>query len=289
MALRETHQFGGHIQAVRRVRHSNTARPDVQRNYLYRIPSASSRHPSRLWAYTLRIDGPRKLEAEIPTSLVLWWLTSRDSIFTDAPPAPGRVWTLALYSHQRLRQEAHSNVPGLHWLPENGKGCRFVNADDEGGGKNGDNERMDLDGSETIKEVFLKRIRLQVNHWLALGTLSRTFGSPLGLGVASKVPSVSLIAVQYPSRPRSMEPWQTTVTNLLKNNPNTRYGAQDVIGFITSYLRPPYKPNQHPVFTRWRPAFHKQDIKFGATVRRWHRLWNTPIMFQLDKWEATSA
>jgi hypothetical protein len=63
-----------------------------------------------------------------------------------------------------------------------------------------------------------------------------------------------------------MEPWQTTVTNMLKNNPNTRYGAQDVIDFITSYLRPPYKPNQHPVFTRWRPAFHKQDIKFGATV-----------------------
>jgi hypothetical protein len=63
-----------------------------------------------------------------------------------------------------------------------------------------------------------------------------------------------------------MEPWQTTVENLLGKNTNSSYCADDVIKFITSHLRPPYNSNQHPVFTRWRPVFHKQDIKFTATI-----------------------
>jgi hypothetical protein len=63
-----------------------------------------------------------------------------------------------------------------------------------------------------------------------------------------------------------MESWRTTVTNLLSKAPNRSYRANDVITFILSHLRPPYKRDQHPIFTKWRPAIHEHPIKFEATI-----------------------
>jgi hypothetical protein len=90
--------------------------------------------------------------------------------------------------------------------------CKDPNVDDPGD----TDDEVDLDGSETIDLVFLKWIRLQVNHWLALGIISRSFGAPSDPRVEgpSKVPSVSLLAVRY-RKSCPVEPWRTTLKNLI--------------------------------------------------------------------------
>ena len=118
---------------------------------------------------------------------------------------------------------------------------------------------MALDGSEALDIVFLKWIRLQVSHWLALGTLSRTVGFPSNQGELV----LSLLAVDYPALPREVEPWRDTVKNLISRNlnPARSYNASDVINFIDAYIKRPIKDDQHPIFKKWHDGY-----TFTATI-----------------------
>jgi hypothetical protein len=137
------------------------------------------------------------------------------------------------------------------------KGCNDPDAGEPG---LGNDPGMVLDGSESLDIVFLKWIRLQVNHWLALGTLSRTVGFPSDGDVKL---GFSLLTVNYPDSPRPMEPWRDTVKNLISRNLNSTrsYGASDVIEFIDVYIKRPIQPGQHPVFNKW-----KKGYKFDAKI-----------------------
>jgi hypothetical protein len=57
-------------------------------------------------------------------------------------------------------------------------------------------EGIDVEGDETLDQMFLKWVRLQASYWLDLSLLSRTFGSS---GLAQAVPEVFLIAVKHPN------------------------------------------------------------------------------------------
>ena len=144
-------------------------------------------------------------------------------------------------------------------------GFRNPNVDDPGCADYGG---IPLDGSETLDQVFLNWIRLQVTHFLALGTLTRMFGSPVDSNAKapSKVPKVSLLAVWYPS-PRAVEPWRTTVTNLLCQASCNTYSAQDVIEVITSCIAAPPHNSNHPVFATFKSADDLgQPIEFTSTM-----------------------
>jgi hypothetical protein len=145
-------------------------------------------------------------------------------------------------------------------------GHRNPNVDDPGCADYGG---IPLDGPETLDQVFLNWIYLQVIHLLALGTLTRRFGSPVDSNAKapSEVPKVSLLTVQYPS-PRAVEPWRTTVTNLLSQTPCKTYSAQDVIDVIVSCTAaPPHESNQHPVFATFKSADDLgQLVKFTSTM-----------------------
>ena len=119
---------------------------------------------------------------------------------------------------------------------------------------------MDLDGSESSDIVFLKWIRLQVNHWLALGTLSRTVGFPSDQDAKL---TISLLAVNFPNSPRPMESWRDTVKNLisLNLNPACSYSASDVEEFIAARIARPPQPDQHRVFKKWHKGY-----TFTATI-----------------------
>jgi hypothetical protein len=118
----------------------------------------------------------------------------------------------------------------------------------------GNDPEMDLDGSESLDIVFLKWIRLQVNHWLALGTLSRTVGFPSAQDAKL---ALSLLAVNLPDLARPMEPWQNTVENLISQNlnPTRSYSASDVVEVIAAHIARPPQPGQHPVFKKWNKGY----------------------------------
>jgi hypothetical protein len=65
-----------------------------------------------------------------------------------------------------------------------------------------------------------------------------------------------------------MEPWRTTVTNLLSQAPCKAYSAQDVIDVIVSCTAaPPHMSNQHPVFATFKSADNLgQPVKFTDTM-----------------------
>jgi len=65
-----------------------------------------------------------------------------------------------------------------------------------------------------------------------------------------------------------MEPWRTTVTNLLSQATCNTYSAQDVIDVIVSYTSaPPPKSNQHPIFATFKSANDlSQPVKFTGTM-----------------------
>jgi hypothetical protein len=123
--------------------------------------------------------------------------------------------------------------------------------------------------SETLDQVYLNWIHLQVSHWQALGTLTRVFASPVNPKAKdiSEVPKVSLLAVRYPTT-RSVEPWKTTVTDLLSQAPSATYSAEDVIDVIVSSTAASMqKTNQHSVFTTFKSADDMgQPIKFTGTI-----------------------
>jgi hypothetical protein len=141
------------------------------------------------------------------------------------------------------------------------EGCRDPTPDDPG---LSNDLNLGLNGSEELDEVFLEWIRLQVIHWLSLGAISRSFGSPSYSGVEL---GVTLLAVKYPDRPRPVEPWKTTVHNLVSRFSRS-YSAEDVIQCIISSVPSPCKPNQHPVFKKWAGtvAGGAKSVKFDSTV-----------------------
>jgi len=104
---------------------------------------------------------------------------------------------------------------------------------------------------------------------LALGALTRTFGSSADSNVKapSKVPKVSLLTMWHSSQ-RTMEPWRTTVTNLLSQALCNTYRAQDVINVIVNYTAAPLsKSSQHPIFTTFKSANDlSQPVKFTGTM-----------------------
>jgi hypothetical protein len=150
-------------------------------------------------------------------------------------------------------------------------------------------------------------IRLQVSHWLGVGTISRAFGSPEAAAFA--VPSICLIAVRHPNGPREVEPWKDTVRDLYRDNstqtckaeeavdvitsiadqPETLYSAEEVVDVIISIADQPETPGQHHVFKKWneivkgkkttaKPAIHCEaaltslakyscDLQFGYNLR----------------------
>jgi hypothetical protein len=144
-------------------------------------------------------------------------------------------------------------------------GFRNPNVDDPGCADYGG---IPLDGSETLDQVFLNWICLQVTHLLALGTLTRMFSSPADSNAKapSEVPKISLLAVRYPS-PRAVEPWRTTLTNLLSQATCNTYSAQDVIDVIVSCAAAPPHQSNHPIFATFKSAEDLgQPIKFTSTM-----------------------
>jgi len=155
--------------------------------------------------------------------------------------------------------ESYQNYTGF---PHHG--CRDPNDDDPG---RANDPEMSVDGSEDLDMVFLKWIRLQVIHRLSLDTISRTIGSPSNPTVhaPAEPPSITLLAVPYPIVPLPMEPWETTLQNLLNKYPGRAYSHEDVRDHIKKCVSPPYKSNQHAVFKKWRGAAHGHAINFTAT------------------------
>jgi hypothetical protein len=93
-------------------------------------------------------------------------------------------------------------------------------------------EDIDLKGSETLDEVFLKWVRLQASYWLDLSLLSRTFGSS---NPAYPVPEVALVAVKHPIHnidPCSVEPLETTLKDLIGSDPDHPININEVLAVI---------------------------------------------------------
>ena len=170
--------------------------------------------------------------------LCQWWLRSPDD--SDI--------------HVRLHQE-YTGFPV--------SGCRSHNADDPGCADDGG---VQWDGSERLDQVFLDWICLQVSHRLALGTLTRVFGSPVDPKATDipEIPKVLLLAVRYPG-PRSVEPWKTTVTDLLSQTSNKAYTAKFVIDTIVTSTAA--STNQHSVFAIFKATHDvEKPIELTSTM-----------------------
>ena len=143
-------------------------------------------------------------------------------------------------------------------------GCRNPNADNPAHGEDDD---MSPDGSESLSQVFLKWIRLQVSHWLALGIVSRAFGSPPNSQAEAfpEILPVSLLAVRYPKLPLPLEAWEITVDTVVGNIPGQLYNAEDVKNLILSHIKSLPK-DKHQLFTKWKPAIHGHKIRFECTI-----------------------
>jgi hypothetical protein len=103
-----------------------------------------------------------------------------------------------------------------------------------------------------MDEAFLAWIRFQAAHLLALDTITRAFGSP-----DSKIPTVSLFAVQYPkNRPLPMEDWKVTVDDIFTRtsygNSNPQVNAESVKKVIFERTIPTDALNRHPVFKNFK-------------------------------------
>lgn len=108
---------------------------------------------------------------------------------------------------------------------------------------------QDEHGANT-DEVFLTWIRLQVSHLLALGTITRAFGFPI-----SRIPQVTLLAVQMPSQSLTMELWTTTVDKLFTDINALLldgFDAQSVKDAILDHTPTKAVPSKHSVFSDFR-------------------------------------
>lgn len=109
--------------------------------------------------------------------------------------------------------------------------------EDSDSGANADNpdsavEDIDLEGDETLDEVFLKWVRLQASYWLGLSLLSRTFGSS---NPAHPVPEVFLVAVKDPRHDTGsfhVESSETTLKGLVGSNPDHPINIKEVLAII---------------------------------------------------------
>jgi hypothetical protein len=113
-------------------------------------------------------------------------------------------------------------------------------------------------------EMFLIWIRVQVTHLLALGVISRAFGSP-----STKKPHISLLAVQYPEqRQPTMEQWTATVDRVLsKPDPELPLlDAESVKNVILDRTKCSTLPNRHPIFKNFYPIHSRQPPAFGNAV-----------------------
>ena len=116
-----------------------------------------------------------------------------------------------------------------------------------------DDDEICQDARAGLDQVFLKWIRLQASHFLALGTISRAFGSPLSLSGVSKVPTVSLLAVP-PPLPLEVD-WKSTVTRL--------FGSEAGLEAIKVIKRCVIDGKNVPA--AWKPARHDHTIRPQVT------------------------
>jgi hypothetical protein len=96
---------------------------------------------------------------------------------------------------------------------------------------------------EAMHIVFLEWFRGQANHWLALSTLSKTFGSH---DLHQIVPDVYLISVRYPNsegNSNEVESWEATLIDLLKEEDGSRHelNVEDVLGAIRTAVHKEHK------------------------------------------------
>ena len=104
-------------------------------------------------------------------------------------------------------------------------------------------------------EVLLTWIRLQVSHLLALGTITRAFGYP-----TSRIPEVSLLAVQMPPQSLTMELWTTTVDKLFTDTHAfslSPFGPESVKDTILDHTPTKTVSSKHSVFSDFKPIHLK--------------------------------
>ena len=133
------------------------------------------------------------------------------------------------------------------------------------------NDNMDLDLDDQFKEdprapadeEYLRWIRLQTSHLLALGTVSRAFSKP-----SVVVPTISLLTVNHPPKPQKMELWTAIIDRVFKQSLSriNAFNAESVKEAIRMYTKPPGKPrqpNRHSVYASFYPIHSGQPIAFG--------------------------
>jgi hypothetical protein len=120
----------------------------------------------------------------------------------------GPVWLCGgllskIASSRMLRQhlvacKSHLRIPTFDASPAYRHYTRFPVVDDSRslvGDPNSAVEEIDVEGDESLNQVFLKWVCLQASYWLDLAALSRTFGSP---DTAQQVPEIFLLAMKHP-------------------------------------------------------------------------------------------
>jgi len=118
--------------------------------------------------------------------------------------------------------------------------------------------------SEALGNVYLTWIRLQVSHWLGVGTISRAFSA--SAAAASAVPSISLIAVRYPNGPRELEPWEDTVKDLFRTTPPALYSVEEVVDVVIRIANQPETPGQHHVFKKWKGIVNGKNTTAESAI-----------------------
>jgi hypothetical protein len=133
------------------------------------------------------------------------------------------------------------------------------------------NDHMDPDPDDQLTEdprapsdeVYLRWIRLQTSHLLALGTVLRAFSEP-----NTVVPMVSLLVANHPPPPQTMEPWTAVIHREFEQYLShfNAFDAESVERVIRAYTEPPQKPrpqNRHPVYRDFYSIHSDQPIAFG--------------------------
>lgn len=137
-----------------------------------------------------------------------------------------RVWVCGnllskIASSRMLRQHLAACRTFLYIPTYNPTDTSSPQGDSDSSANTGESESeaddIDVKGDETIDEVFLKWVRLQVSYWLDLSLLSRTFGSP---DPARSVPDVFLIAIKHPAHNTKFpqDPLDDTLKDVIGDN-----------------------------------------------------------------------
>ena len=128
---------------------------------------------------------------------------------------------------------------------------------------------------EAMYIVFLEWLRVQANHWLALATLSKSFGSH---DLHQTVLDVYLIAVKHPNsegNSNEVELWETTLIDLLEEEDGSHHklNVEDVLGAIctTVHMEHLYIGTIHCEMAMATLAVFFQELA-GTDVKRHHVL-----------------